>query len=156
MPYTRSVPSCLRSTCVCAQYDIGFLLLLQQLVGSPGQSRKSHVGRELPASQHSRALELQALPALQSTRATSSAALPALQSKRRRTPPLDPRLLQPFVSCWYQEWQTVIKRETLLLDSISPSIHIGSTSHVGIWTVLWQLTRLKLKTSEKWQTSRWV
>ena len=81
-------------------------------------------------------------PALQSTRATSSAALLALQSNRRRAPPLDPRLLQPFVGCWYQEWQTVIERETLLLDSISPSIHIGSTSHVGIWTVLWQLRRL--------------
>ena len=112
--------------------------------------------RKGAASQHSRALELKALAALQSTRATSSAALPALQSKRRRAPPLDPRLLQPFVGCWYQEWQTVIEGETLLLDSISPSIHTGSTSHVGIWTVLWQLTRLKLKTSEKWQTSRWV
>ena len=40
--------------------------------------------RKGAASQHSRALELQALLALQSTRATSSAALPALQNKRRR------------------------------------------------------------------------
>ena len=96
--------------------------------------------RKGAASQDSRALELKALQPCQHCKA----------------PPLDPRLLQPFVSCWYQEWQTVIERETLLLDSISPSIHTGSTSHVGIWTVLWQLTRLKLKTSEKWQTSRWV
>ena len=95
-------------------------------------------------------------PAQQSTRAASSAALSALQSKRRRAPPLDPRLLQPFVSCWYQELQTVIERETLLLDSISRSIHIGSISHVGVWTVLWQLTRLTLKKSEKWQTSKWI